>query len=177
MGRDKAMIEVEGTSLICRVATALSKAALEPIRVAVSSPEDIDAYGETIDIGIEIEWVVDGEAHAGPIEAIIEAVFDKQSDSSTIQLSPVDVPWITPELFLAIGEVLNDDDILAMPYDGAWSHPLLARIRPETIGGMLMRDKRPLHEQFTEVQHSLLMVEPGLIRNVNTPDDLQSHLP
>ncbi len=72
MGRDKAVIEIGGSSLISRVAKALSDASLEPIRIAVSNPEDVDHYGRTIDDEIEIEWVVDAEPHAGPIEAIIE---------------------------------------------------------------------------------------------------------
>lgn len=175
MGRDKAMIEIDGCSLICRVAKALSNASLEPIRIAVSNPEDADKYGRTIDDGLEIEWVVDSDPHAGPIEAIIEAVFDKRVGSSPIQLSPVDVPWVTPELFLSLADSLKADDVLAMPNDGVWSHPLLGLIRPEAVGNFLMRDRRPLHRQFSEARHSLLMVDPKLIWNVNYPEDLERY--
>ena len=177
MGRDKAVIEIGGSSLISRVAKALSDASLEPIRIAVSNPEDVDHYGRTIADEIEIEWVVDAEPHAGPIEAIIEAAFDNGGNSSPIQLSPVDVPWVTSELFLSLAETLEDDDILAMPNDGVWSHPLLGLIRPKEVGEFLLRDRRPLHEQFSEARHSLLMVDPKLIRNVNYPDDLEGYSP
>ena len=45
MGIDKAMIEVDGHSMISRVVKALTLAGLEPIRIAVANPEDIEKYG------------------------------------------------------------------------------------------------------------------------------------
>ena len=48
MGRDKALIEIDGISCVARVAIALAEAGLEPIRIAVANPENIDDYGATI---------------------------------------------------------------------------------------------------------------------------------
>ena len=45
MGRDKALLEIEGKSMIERVATSLATANLEPIRIAVALPEDVEEYG------------------------------------------------------------------------------------------------------------------------------------
>ena len=44
MGIDKAMIEVDGHSMISRVVKALTLAGLDPIRIAVANPEDIEKY-------------------------------------------------------------------------------------------------------------------------------------
>jgi len=48
MGRDKALIEVDGEPCIARVAMALAEAGREPIRIAVAEPEDIERYGSVL---------------------------------------------------------------------------------------------------------------------------------
>ena len=42
MGKDKALIEVDGKAMIARVVDALVKAGREPIRIAVATPEKMD---------------------------------------------------------------------------------------------------------------------------------------
>jgi len=61
-----------------------------------------------------------------------------------------------------------------MPSDGLWVHPLLALVRPNVVVGRLKGgDRRPLHVQFSEMEHSVMLEEPSLLRNVNTPEDLE----
>ena len=76
MGRDKALIEIDGEACIGRIAMALAEAGREPIRIAVAEPEDVESYGAVIDSQIEVEWVLDAEPHSGPIEALVEAFED-----------------------------------------------------------------------------------------------------
>ena len=70
MGIDKAMIEVDGHSMISRVVRALTLAGLEPIRIAVANPEDIEKYGSVVGPDADVEWVFDTRTHAGPKDAI-----------------------------------------------------------------------------------------------------------
>ena len=72
IGVDKALIEINGESMICRVVNSLSRAGLEPIRVSVARVSDIEDYGSTLDENIDLEWVLDSNTHGGPIEAIEE---------------------------------------------------------------------------------------------------------
>ena len=67
---------------------------------------------------------------------------------------------------------MDDGNTLIMPHDGEMSHPLLALIRSEDVLGMLHSDRRPLRTQFAEVKHSILIEEPQILRNVNSPEDL-----
>ena len=174
MGRDKALVEVDGEACIARVAMALAEAGREPIRIAVAEPEDVERYGVVIDSTIQVEWVLDAEPHSGPIEALIEAFEDPLVDEETVQLAPVDVPWVNSALFAGLEGALGSSDCLAMPSDGLWGHPLLALVRPKMVIGQLKGgDRRPLHVQFTEMKHSLLLEDPSLLRNVNTPADLE----
>ncbi len=60
-----------------------------------------------------------------------------------------------------------------IPHDGERSHPLLALIRPHIVLEMIEGgDRRPLHEQFSELQHSVLLEDPEMLRNINSPGDL-----
>ncbi len=173
MGRDKALVEVDGEACIARVAMALAEAGREPIRIAVADPDDIALYAAVIDPSVQVEWVLDAEPHSGPIEAMIEAFEDPLVDEETVQLAPVDVPWVNSVLFTGLEEALGPSDCLAMPSDGLWAHPLLALVRPGAVVGRLKGgDRRPLHVQFAEMEHSVLIEEPSLLRNVNTPEDL-----
>ena len=174
MGRDKARVEVDGEACIARVAMALAEAGREPIRIAVAEPEDVERYGMVIDSTIQVEWVLDAEPHSGPIEALIEAFEDPLVDEDTVQLAPVDVPWVNSALCTELEGARGSSDCLAMPNDGLWAHPLLALVRPKMVVGQLKSgDRRPLHVQFTEMKHSLLLEDPSLLRNINTPADLE----
>ena len=48
MGRDKALIVIEGKAMIVRVVEALVKADREPIRIAVANPEKMEEYAKVI---------------------------------------------------------------------------------------------------------------------------------
>ena len=174
MCRDKALIEIDGEACIGRIAMALAEAGREPIRIAVAEPEDVESYGAVIDSQIEVEWVLDAEPHSGPIEALVEAFEDPLVESETIQLAPVDVPWVESSLFLSLEDALASSDTLVMPSDGVWNHPLLALVRPELVLSRLVSgDRRPLHLQFAEMPHSILLEDAEMLRNVNQPEDLE----
>ena len=174
MGRDKALLEVDGEACIARITMALAEAGREPIRIAVAQPEDIESYGAVIDPEIEVEWVLDAEPHSGPIEALVEAFEDPLIESETIQLAPVDVPWVESGLFIALEDALESSDALVLPSDGVWNHPLLALVRPEAVlSSLVLGDRRPLHLQFAEMPHSILLEDASQLRNVNHPDDLE----
>ena len=174
MGLDKAMIEIDGETMFSRVVNSLSKAGLEPIRVAVARPEDVDKYGSTMGDDLDVEWVLDGRTHAGPIDALEESLLNPASDGiEKIQIAPVDYPWITEGLFESLENSLRSEDALIMPHDGERSHPLLALIRPKLILEKIQGDRRPLHVQFSEIKHSLLFEDPEILRNVNYKEDLE----
>ena len=172
MGFDKALFEVDGRPMIEIVATALAGAGLEPIRIAVSSPSHVEKYGSAIEMPLDIEWVLDSRPHTGPIEAIIDALNDLGDGSDLLQLAPVDYPWISEEIFNSLSESLEVSDNLIMPHDGRMTHPLLALIRPKEVLEGIGDSRRPLHVQFTNMKHSLLIVDSEKLTNVNRPEDL-----
>lgn len=171
MGADKALIEVDGRSMISRMVEALALAGLEPIRIAVANPEDVEKYGNEVGPEIEVEWVLDARTHAGPIDAIEEALLDSGC-GELLQLAAVDYPWVTEDLFVSLREGLDDGNALIMPHDGEISHPLLALIRSDEVLEMVHGDRRPLRAQFAEAKHTILIEGPEILRNVNSPEDI-----
>jgi len=173
MGRDKALMVVDGSTMIEKIVASLVTANLEPIRIAVAQPEDVEEYGLAIGSDFDIEWVLDSMPHAGPIEAIEETLLDPECGNGRLQLATVDYPWISSDLFLSLQEGLCADDCLIMPHDGDRSHPLLSLIRTEEVLEIIKGDRRPLRIQFAEAKHSVLMEDPSTLINVNTPEDLE----
>ena len=173
MGRDKALIQIEGKAMIARVVEALVKANREPIRIAVANPEKMEEYAEVIGLDYDIEWVLDSVQHAGPVDAIIENLNDPFClEQDTIQLATVDVPWITYEVFSSLEDSIAKDDEVIMPTDGDLLQPLLSLIRPKLLLNSLENwNGAPLHKKFLEVPHSLLIVDKDLIKNINSEND------
>ena len=173
IGVDKALIKINGESMICRVVNSLSRAGLEPIRVSVARVSDIEDYGSTLDENIDLEWVLDSNTHGGPIEAIEEGLLDHMLGEETLQLAAVDYPWISSDLFVSLQNRIGVGDSLIMPHDGEWLHPLLALIRPKPVLKQIRGDRRPLHIQFSEMSHSLLLEDPKTLTNLNSLEDLK----
>ena len=173
MGCDKALVEIDGSAMIERAAISLATANLEPIRIAVAQPEDVEEYGSAIGPELDIEWVLDSMTHAGPIDAIEEALLDPECEGGLLQLATVDYPWASSDLFISLQDMLGTDDCLIMPHDGERGHPLLSLIRTKEVLEIIEGDRRPLQVQFAEVKHSLLMEDPAVLLNVNTPADLE----
>ena len=172
MGRDKALLEVDGSAMIERMAISLATANLEPIRIAVAQPEDVEEYGSAIRPDLDIEWVLDSITYAGPIDAIEEALLDPECEGGLLQLATVDYPWVSSDLFVSLQDGLGADDCLIMPHDGERGHPLLSLIRTNEVLEIIEGDRRPLRVQFTEAKHSILVEDPEVLLNVNTPADL-----
>jgi CTP:molybdopterin cytidylyltransferase MocA len=85
----------------------------------------------------------------------------------------VDYPWVSSDLFFSLQDRLGADDCLIMPHDGERGHPLLSLIRTKEVLEIIEGDRRPLRVQFAEARHSVLVEDPAILLNVNTPADLE----
>ena len=90
-----------------------------------------------------------------------------------LQLATVDYPWVASDLFVSLQDRLGADDCLIMPHDGERGHPLLSLIRTKEVLEIIEGDRRPLRVQFAEARHSVLVEDPVILLNVNTPADLE----
>lgn len=173
MGIDKALIEINGESCISRVVNSLYLSGLSPIIISISDVSLIKKYQILLDPSIEVEWSIDVEKYAGPIESIIENLNKIDSKYEFVQLATVDVPWITEQFFRNLQDMIGINDDLIIPTDGERRHPLLSLIRPKNILKKLAEgDRRPLNIQFSELKHSTLFESKDILKNINNPHDL-----
>jgi molybdopterin-guanine dinucleotide biosynthesis protein A len=175
MGRDKALILIDGETCISRIVNALEMADKTPIRISVSDTECMEIYNKSINPKIDVEWVLDSQKHAGPIESIIENLRDPVCQKyDLVQLVTVDVPWVTGDFFTSLSDSIEDNDCLIMPTDGKKLHPLLSLIRPKIVLNKLIRGgTEPLYSQFSKLKHSLFLELPEVMKNLNHPEDLE----
>ena len=90
-----------------------------------------------------------------------------------VQLATIDVPWISAEVFDSLERSISKKDEVIIPTDGKILHPLLSLVRPNLLIESLRNwNETPLHEMFLKIPHSLLIVEPNLIKNINYSKDL-----
>lgn len=174
MGQDKAMIKIEGEYCISRIVNALYSSDSEPIRIVVSDIKYIEKYGKIINSEIELDWFVDSNQYAGPIEAIIENFEDNSIlKEDLIQLATVDVPWVTNDFFNCLRNSIGDNDDLLMPTDGVKKHPLLSLVRPKVVLNKLKKgSKKPLFIQFSELECSSYLEDFKILKNINYPHDI-----
>jgi hypothetical protein len=69
---------------------------------------------------------------------------------------------------------MSKNDMAIIPTDGQILHPLLSLVRPGLLINSLGNwEGEPLHEMFLKISHSLLIVEPNLIKNINSKKDIE----
>src|SRR6185369_3296222 len=87
MGRDKAWLELGGTTLIARVVAAL-RPVTEQVTIIANRPE----YAR-----LNLPVVADRQPGIGPLEAIRTAL--ASSRQPRVVLAGCDLPFVTPQLF------------------------------------------------------------------------------
>lgn len=154
MGRDKALLELDGTSLLDRARALLHAAGADPVFVA-GRPEEPDG-------------LPDAEPGAGPAMAARDALLGLADAGHELALVvPVDMPLMTAETL---------DALVAAAAAGAAAYeghplPLCARLRQHALGEADPRSMRDLLTALSAVALSPEGLDARLFTNVNTPED------
>ena len=165
MGRDKALIEVDGVPLAVRAATVLRDAGASAV-VAVGG--DLDALGA---LGLDARTdLYPGE---GPLGAILTA-FDAASTDLVVVLA-CDLPSVDAATVLRLLEIIGDHDAAVPITDRA--HPLCAVYRVRRCAVPLERaftaGDRAVHRALEALDVGRVdLPDPDVLRNVNRPGDL-----
>jgi molybdopterin-guanine dinucleotide biosynthesis protein A len=159
MGRDKALIEVDGLAMVDRVAGALRAAGCDPV-VAIGPAHLRGGVDHRPD-------VYPGD---GPLGGILSAL----AGSSPALVVACDLPWI---------DVATVRALLAV--DAATAHAVVARTdrleplcaiwRPaafDILSAHFRRGERSVLRAMEHLEVITVDVAPTALRNVNTPNDL-----
>jgi molybdopterin-guanine dinucleotide biosynthesis protein A len=165
MGRDKALIPIEGVPMVARVATALHDGGCDPV-VVVGGHRDALAQ-----LGLQV--VDDGWPGQGPLGGILTAL--RHTGLPTLVVA-CDVPWldaVTVGVLVEGSAAAGDADVIVAaterlePLCAVWPPALLAELEARFAAGV-----RAVHEVLGGVHVRELTVPAAALRNVNTPGDL-----
>ncbi|HWL44689.1 MAG TPA: NTP transferase domain-containing protein [Ilumatobacter sp.] len=194
MGRDKALVEVDGVAMAARVAAALVDAGCNPVWCQGGDAMALAATGLAVH--------ADSAPGQGPVPAILDALAALPSGASGLVVAACDLPDLTADavrLLLtdahhvsihrwggcAAGAALDDrwggahDDRnrrapVALAVAGA---PQLVSCWPAAVRGELARlvaeGARSYRQVLAALDARLIETPPAIVRNVNAPGDLQ----
>ena len=163
MGRDKALVEVEGIAMVVRVATALRAAGCEPVFAVGGDQRALEALG--------VQSVADGFPGEGPVGGVISA-FEACHPSEVVVVA-CDLPYLTADTLRAViaGRGSAQASVAftgrVQPLCVVWSRPAL-----DTIRGVFATGERRLGAVLEQLRTIEVAVNPQDLANVNTPDDV-----
>jgi molybdopterin-guanine dinucleotide biosynthesis protein A len=114
MGRDKALIHVEGQPLAVRVASRISRVA-DPVMLAPGHPGRLTHLG--------YPEVADDPPGAGPMGGLVGGL--AASPHHLLAAAAVDMPFVSPELMQLLAD-LHDDQDAVVPVTDSGTEPLHA---------------------------------------------------
>ena len=163
MGRDKALIEIDGVPMVVRVATALRAAGCDPVFAVGGDQDALESLG--------LRFVADEFPGDGPVGGVIAAL--EASETQSVVVVACDLPYLTADTVRTM-MVAGDAFDAAIAYTGRlqplcvlWSQSALGRVR-EAFGAGERRVKAVL-EMLETLQ---IPANPQDLANVNAPGDL-----
>jgi molybdopterin-guanine dinucleotide biosynthesis protein A len=165
MGRDKALIEVDGVAMARRVADALRAAGCRPILAVGGDPSAL------ADVGLES--VADRWPGEGPLGGILTAL---AAASSPAFVLACDLPWMdagTLAQMRAVAAGPRIDVVVAAtaariePLCAIWLPSAARHLQTAFDGG-----ERAVHRALAGLRVVTHPVPATSVRNVNRPDDL-----
>jgi molybdopterin-guanine dinucleotide biosynthesis protein A len=125
------------------------------------------AVGKGADgLALPFPLVDDGTDVRAPIAGVVAGLHVAANDLSVVL--PVDAPRITPEALAALAEACPDAAFPQTgPLPGAYRRTALPALERALATGRLS-----LRDALAELDTLVVDLDPGLLVNVNTPDDL-----
>lgn len=163
MGRDKALLVVDGETLADRMVRKLTVMGL-PVTVLGRTPVSGAAFR------------ADEEEFAGPLSAL-----ERFSPSAQgVFVGSCDMPLFDGRILDILVDRIGEADA-AVPVVGRWRQPLCALYRASAFGAIPRARRRSMMGWLellviAEVQEEQLGVEPSTLGSANTPEELSTLL-
>jgi molybdopterin-guanine dinucleotide biosynthesis protein A len=164
MGRDKALVEIAGVAMARRVADALAAGGCARVLVIGGDAPALGRLGLEV---VEDRWP--GEGPLGGILTALDAV------AASALVVACDLPWLdaaSVAALLAAAAASDADAVVATtgrlePLCAVWSPSAAAALQAAFDGG-----QRAVSAALTGLRVVTHRVRPGVLHNVNRPDDL-----
>jgi molybdenum cofactor guanylyltransferase len=168
MGRDKALVEVDGVPMAVRVATALRDAGAAEV-VCVGG--DLDALRA---LGLVAE--PDPRPGEGPLAGVLAAMEAAGQAVAAVVVVACDLPWLPAAIPEAlVGRVLASPAVEVVCARTDRPEPLCAAWRPSALGALRVAfdsGERAVHRAWAGLARGEVPVDPAGLRDVDAPEDL-----
>jgi CTP:molybdopterin cytidylyltransferase MocA len=170
MGRDKGLLEIEGSTFLRRTVQALADGGCEPVLVIVAEGEDALAR-EASDAGAVV--LLNPDPGDGPITSLRIALAALDGSVGGVAYLPVDHPMVQPETVRALLDAARSTNAaLTIPtYESKRGHPavfgralFLELLDPVLEGGA----KTVVHRHLPEAE-LLAVDDEGVVIDIDTP--------
>jgi molybdopterin-guanine dinucleotide biosynthesis protein A len=176
MGRPKATLEWQGSTLVARVAAVLVEALDGPV-VVVGAPGQVMPK-----LPEGVETVEDASEGRGPVEGLLAGLRAVQGRAHAAYVSATDVPLLQPTFVRFLVAALSEDVDAVVPRVGKRMHPLAAVYRASLlplVERLIAEERMRATDLLAAVrvcwltEADLRSVDPDLdsLRNLNTPED------
>lgn len=164
MGGSKATVALHGRPLLTYPVEAVWRALGQVVVVAKADTELPSMPGVTV-------WV-EPQISSHPLVGLVHAL--EMADSRPIVVCAGDLPFVTPRLIAELARGRRGTDAVVAAGAGV-VQPLLGWYHPRALGALRGIDPDSgvsLRDAVARLRPVVLDVEPELLFNVNTPDDL-----
>ncbi|MEO8696329.1 MAG: molybdenum cofactor guanylyltransferase [Acidimicrobiales bacterium] len=165
MGRDKALVEVDGDPLVRRVASALARAGATRVFVVGGDRPEIEALG--------LEVVADRFPGEGPLGGVLTAM--SATESAVIAILATDIVAPDPTTIRAVLDALAGDDV-AVPVSGGrrhFHHAVWGRSAQQPLESSFASGERAIKRAARDLAVVEVAGLPaGALADADTPDEL-----
>lgn len=181
MGVDKTLLEIDGVSMLGRVAAAVGEVCSHVV-VITTRPEAAATAG----LSEHVTIVPDDVGFRGPLGGIATAL--RTAVDPWVLAVAADMPWVSADVLRALWDLRDDADVV-VPRNEGGLEPLLALYRVEAALPVALElleggERRPvaLYEALNVVEvpeARLRQIDPELrsLVNINTPHDFEREVP
>ena len=172
MGRNKALIDIDGQPMAARVVDVLRALGADPVLVVGGDPDELASIGAPV--------VSDEMPGEGPVGGVLTAL-DHLAALDLVDAAlilPCDLPDISaialdPLVEAAAGDAHSRVWVAATdrmePMCALWSLAARGTLRERFAAG-----ERALHRVIAELPHVTVTVDPAALHNANRPEDLDA---
>lgn len=168
MGRDKALIELDGVPLAGRVGAALRAAGADPVLALGGDAPALEAIGLTV--------VADDDPGAGPLAAIVGAL--RRTDAPVVLAVACDLLAPDPAAMARVVDALQQAagaDVAVPVVEGRrqWAHAAWATSARDHLAAALAAGERSLRGAAAGLQVvEVAGLDAGALRDADRPEDL-----